>query len=153
MLIDGVSSEDTEGGGLHLSVKSCLPMCVSASVKNEEEGVHRILNSSTQPFPRAACKDEHTHTHRHTHTHLFSQQAKLPTPRVSFAEVSCRGDHHANTPAVRIRGRAVHLPALLRARVQALHTGEGQRGKLDKGIWFVYLLSKAHVLFMLFPLN
>lgn len=61
------------------------------------------------------------HTNTHTQTHLFSQQAQLTTARVSLAEVPCRGDHRADAPAVGVGRRAVHLPALLRARVQTLH--------------------------------
>ena len=48
----------------------------------------------------------------HTHTHLFSQLAQLTAARVPFAQVACRCDHRADTAAVGVGRRAVHLPAL-----------------------------------------
>lgn len=114
------------GWGVYVCVCKC----------QNKETVQWIFHSSTLALASAASQywplkhagmdseagKTHAHTHTHTCTHLFSQQAQLSTPRVSFAEVSCRSDHRANTPAVGIWSRAVHLPTLLWAWVHTLHT-------------------------------
>lgn len=147
MLNDWGSLEDTatDVSGIHLSVKpecvccGCLCFCKCQN----KETVQWIFHSSTLPLPCAASQCwplKHAGVHsnklkqKHTHTHLFSQQTQLSTPRVSFAEVSCRSNHRANTPAVGIWSCAIHLPALLWARVQPLHTNRLCVNQVTAGI-------------------